>query len=60
LNVTISDPNVVGKKKEEKELIKKFDQFYKLLIKSFRLTRTYQLGLIKIDRKVIRENGSKV
>jgi hypothetical protein len=60
LNVTISDPNIVGKKKEEKELIKKFDQFYKLLIKSFRLTRTYQLGLIKIDRKVIRENGSKV
>jgi hypothetical protein len=60
LNVTISDPNVVGKKKEEKELIKKFDQFYKLLIRSFRLTRTYQLGLIKIDRKVIRENGSKI
>jgi len=55
LDITCTDPNVVGNSKKEKQLIEKFDKFYELLSKSFGLTRTYQLGLIKIDRKVVRE-----
>jgi hypothetical protein len=54
LNVECTDPNVVGNPKKEKELVKQFDEFYKLLIRSFRMTKTYQLGLIKIDRKIVR------
>jgi hypothetical protein len=60
LKVECTDPNVVGNPKKEKELIRQFDEFYKLLIRSFRMTRTYQIGLIKIDRKAwVEEKGEK-
>jgi hypothetical protein len=52
LEISCSDPNVLGNKKKEKELIKQFDQFYELLKKSFKNTVSYQMGLIKVDREI--------
>jgi len=60
LNVECTDPNVVGNPKKEKELIKRLDELYELLKKSMGFTRTYQLGLIKINRtSFVVEKGGK-
>ena len=56
LSIECTDPNVVGESKKEKKLIEQFDQFYNLLIKSFKITTSYQMGLIKIDRKIEKED----
>ena len=54
LEINCTDPNVIGNTKREKELIKKFDDVYKLLVKSFRMTTSYRNKSITINRKVIK------